>query len=94
MTGSCTGLGQKVLRDSRDVPALRVMVSLSLTAVPISVIQLVLGKPRFLLVIAFYLSLCGPKFQRSIRMFSAKHLEAHRPHGLFGEVRQGPWPLR
>jgi fatty acid desaturase len=78
-------LGQKVLRDSRDVPALRVMVSLSLTAVPIFVVQLVLGKPRFLLVIAFYLSLCGPKFQRSIRMFSAKHLEAHRPHGYFSE---------
>src|SRR4029077_16246364 len=39
-------LGQKVLQDSRDTPALRLMVSLSLTAVPILVIQLVLGKPR------------------------------------------------
>src|SRR6266850_1599394 len=39
-------LGQKVLRDSRDTPALRLMVSLSLTAVPIFVIQFVLGKPR------------------------------------------------
>src|ERR1700720_3351681 len=44
-------LGQEVLRDSRDIPALRVMVSLSLTAVPIFVIQLLLGKPRLLLVI-------------------------------------------
>src|SRR5580704_12865032 len=52
-------LAQKVLRDSRDAPALRLMVSLSLTAVPILVIQLVLGKPRLLLVIAFYLSLYG-----------------------------------
>jgi fatty acid desaturase len=78
-------LGQEVLRDSRDIPALRVMVSLSLTAVPIFVIQLLLGKPRPLLVIAFYLSLCGPKFQRSVRMFSAKHLEAHRPQGYFSE---------
>jgi len=76
-------LGRKILRDSRDVPALRIMVSLSLTAIPIFVIQLLLGKPRLLLVIAFYLSLCGPKFQRSVRMFSAKHLEAHRPHGYF-----------
>jgi len=76
-------LGQKVLRDSRDTPALRVMVSLTLTAVPIFVIQLILVKPRLLLAIAFYLSLCGPKFQRSVRMFSAKHLEAHRPHGYF-----------
>jgi hypothetical protein len=67
-------LGQEVPRDSRDTPALRVMVSLSLTAVPIFVIQLALGKPRLLLVIAFYLSLCGLKFQRSVRMFSAKHL--------------------
>jgi fatty acid desaturase len=78
-------LGQEVLRDSRDTPALRLMVSLSLTAVPIFVMQLVLGKPRLLLAIAFYLSLCGPKFQRSVRMFSAKHLEAHRPQGYFSE---------
>jgi fatty acid desaturase len=76
-------LGQAVLRDPRDTPALRIMVSLTLTALPIFVIQLVLGKPRLLLVIAFYLSLCGLKFQRSVRMFSAKHLEAHRPQGYF-----------
>src|SRR5271165_4643442 len=61
------------------------MVSLSLTAVPIFVTQLILGKPRLLLVLAFYLSLYGPKFQRSVRIFSAKHLEAHRPHGYFSE---------
>jgi fatty acid desaturase len=78
-------LGQEVLRDSRDTPALRVIVSLSLTAVPIFAIQLVLGKPQLLLVILFYLSLYGPRFQRSARMFSAKHLEAHRPQGYFSE---------
>jgi fatty acid desaturase len=76
-------LAQKVLRDSRDTPALRLIVSLSLTAVPILVIQLVLGKPRLLLVTAFYLSLYGLKFQRFVRMFSASHLEAHRPQGYF-----------
>ncbi|HXL21718.1 MAG TPA: fatty acid desaturase [Candidatus Dormibacteraeota bacterium] len=78
-------LGQRVLRDSRDTPALRLMVSLSLTAVPIFVMQLVLGKPHLLLAIAFYLSLYGLKFQRFVRMFSASHLEAHRPHGYFSE---------
>src|SRR5277367_5342005 len=78
-------LGREVLRDTRDTPALRIMVSLTLTAVPIFVTQLVLGKPRLLLVIAFYISLYGLKFQRSIRMFSAKHMEAHRPHGYFSE---------
>src|SRR5258706_4255714 len=78
-------LGQEVLRDSRDTPALRLMVSLSLTAVPIFAIQLVLGKPRLLLAIAFYLSLYGLKFQRFVRMFSASHLEAHRRHGFFSE---------
>ncbi len=77
------GLGREVLRDSRDTPALRIMVSLTLTVVPIFVLQLVLGKPRILLAIAFYLSLCGLKFQRSVRMFSAKHMEAHRPQGYF-----------
>jgi fatty acid desaturase len=78
-------LGQQVLRDPRDTPALRLMVSLSLTAMPIFAIQLVLGKPRMLLVIAFYLSLYGLKFQRFVRMFSASHLEAHRRHGFFSE---------
>jgi fatty acid desaturase len=76
-------LGRKVLRDPRDTPALRLMVSLSLTAVPIFAIQLALGKPRLLLAIAFYLSLYGLKFQRFVRMFSASHLEAHRREGFF-----------
>ncbi len=79
--------GQNVLRDSRDTPALRLMVALSLTAVPIFVMQLVLGKPRLLLVIAFYLSLYGLKFQRFVRMFSASHIEAHRRQGYFS----GKW---
>jgi fatty acid desaturase len=78
-------LGEQVLRDPRDAPALRLMVSLTLTAVPIFAIQLVLGKPRFLLVVAFYLSLYGVKFQRFVRMFSASHLEAHRRHGYFSD---------
>ena len=55
-------LGREVLQDSRDTPALRLMVSLSLTAIPIFLIQLVLEKPRLLLVIAFYISLYGLKF--------------------------------
>ena len=78
-------LGQELLEDIRDTPALRIMVSLTFTAVPIFAIQLVLGKPRLLLVIAFYLSLYGPKFQRFVRMFSASHLEAHRSHGFFSK---------
>jgi len=78
-------LGQKVLRDPRDIPALRLMVSLTLSTVPIFLAQLVLGKPRLWLAIAFYLSLYGLKFQRFVRMFSAKHLEAHRRQGYFSE---------
>ena len=78
-------LGRKVLRDPRDTPALRLMVSISLTALPIFLVQLALGKPRLLLVVAFYLSLYGPKFQRFVRMFSAKHLEAHRRQGYFSD---------
>ena len=76
-------LGQKVLRDPRDTPALRLLISLTLTAVPIFALQLVLGKPRLLLVIAFYLSLYGLRFQQFVRMFSASHLEAHSRHGFF-----------
>jgi fatty acid desaturase len=78
-------LGQEVLRDHRDTPALRIMVSLTLTAVPIFLIQLVLGKPRLLLAIAFYFFLYGLKARRSVRLFSAKHLEAHRPQGYFSD---------
>jgi len=78
-------LGKVVLQDQRDTPALRVMVSLTLTAVPIFAVQLILGKPRLLLVIGFYLSLYGVKFQRFVRMFSAKHLEAHRRQGYFSD---------
>ena len=78
-------LGAKILRDPRDAPALRLMVSVSLTALPVFVAQLILGKPRLLLVVAFYLFLYGPKFQRFVRMFSAKHLEAHRPQSYFAD---------
>ena len=78
-------VGQRVLRDPRDLPALRLMVSLTLTVVPIFAIQIVLRTPRLLLVIAFYLSLYGLKFQRFVRMFSASHLEAHRRSGFFSE---------
>src|ERR1700691_3988496 len=76
-------LGQKVLPPPRDPPALRLAISLSLITLPIFVTQLILGKPRLLLVAAFYLSLYGLKFQRFIRLFSAKHLEAHRRWGYF-----------
>jgi fatty acid desaturase len=76
-------LSQNVLQDPRDTPALRVMVSLTLTVVPIFATQIIFGKPRLPLVIAFYLALYGLKFQRFVRMFSASHLEAHRRQGFF-----------
>jgi len=79
-------IGKKVLRDTRDTPALRAMISLSVTVVPIFVTQLVLGRPRLLLIIAFYFALYGLKFQRFIRMFSASHLEAHRKQGYFSGI--------
>jgi fatty acid desaturase len=78
-------LGKIVLQDPRDAPALRILVSLTLTVVPIFATQLILGKPRLLLVIAFYLALYGVKFDRFVRMFSASHVEAHRRHGFFSE---------
>lgn len=78
-------LSREVLRDARDAPALRVMMSLTATVVPVFAAQLVLGRPRLLLVAAFYLALYGLGFQRFVRMFSASHLEAHRPQGFFAE---------
>ena len=57
-------LGQRVLRDPRDTPALRIMVSLSLTTVPIFLIQLVLGN----------LGSCSPSlsiFPSTVSSFSA-----------------------
>ena len=76
-------IASRILRDTRDTPALRLMISLTVTVVPVFMLQLILGKPRLLLVAAFYLALYGVKFQRFIRMFSASHLEAHHPHGYF-----------
>jgi fatty acid desaturase len=83
--GVLARLGQKVLRDPRDTPALRTMLSLTLTVVPLFVAQLIVGKPRLWLVIAFYLALYGLKFQRFVRMFSGSHLEAHRRQGYFSD---------
>ena len=76
-------IAPKILRDPRDFPALRLMIALTFSAVPIFIAQLILGRPSLLLAAAFYLTLYGVKFQRFIRMFSASHLEAHRPHGYF-----------
>src|SRR5258708_3780336 len=71
-------LGQKVLRDCRDTPALRLMVSLSLTALPILLIPLVLGEPRLLLALVFSLFFYVSKFQRFCRMFRACQLRPSR----------------
>lgn len=79
-------LGAKVLRDPRDAPALRLMVSVTLTALPLFAAQLILGKPRLLLTIAFYLSLYGLNCHRFVRMFSVKHLEAHRRQSYFSGI--------
>ena len=82
-------IGARVLRDTRDTPALRMAISLTVTVVPIFVMQLVLGRPRLGLIIAFYFALYGLKFQRFIRMFSASHLEAHRKQGYFSGIYDG-----
>ena len=89
LSGLCDRLisrfGREVLRDRRDTPALRLMVSLSLSALPILLTALVMGRARLPLAIAFYISLYGLKFDRFVRMFSVKHLEAHRRDGYFSE---------
>ena len=81
-------LGQEVLRDSRDTPALRIMVSLSLTAVPIFVIQLVLGKPRLLLGDRF---LSFPVWSQVSAVCEDVQRQTHggapAPRVLLGEIR-------
>jgi fatty acid desaturase len=78
-------LGHRVLRDPRDAPALRLIVSATFSALPLLLVQLALGRLRLLLAVAFYLALYGLKFQRLVRMFSVKHQEAHRRQGYFSE---------
>ena len=63
--GILAHLGQKILRDPRDIPALRLMVSLTLTVIPICVAQLILGKLSFYLVVAFYLRCMAPSSSAS-----------------------------
>jgi len=77
--------GAGILRDPRDTPALRLMIAVTFSALPIFIAQLVLGRPRLWLVAAFYLSLYGLNFRRFVRMFSVKHLEAHRRQGYFAD---------
>src|ERR1700678_3288214 len=61
VSGACDRLidrlGQKVLRDPRDTPALRLPVLLRLITLTHFFSSLLLGKPRLLLVVVFYLSL-------------------------------------
>src|SRR5271157_5871097 len=81
-------VGQKVLRDPRDTPALRLMVSLTFTAVPIFLAQLVLGRPRLL-------SFTVRSQVRALRANVQRQTPGSAPApGLFlGEVRQGLRPL-
>ncbi len=81
-------LGQEVLQDPRDTPALRLMVSLSLTAVPIFVWQLIIREYNFVLAGAFYISIYGANFNQFVRMFSAQHIESHRRRGYFSKKYQ------
>jgi len=46
-------LAQKVLRDPRDTPALRLMIAITFSVLPIFLVQLVLKKPSLLLVAVF-----------------------------------------
>ncbi len=82
-------LGRRVLVDPRDEPILAAVLSLSLTAVPVFIAQLVLYKLNHLtlniaLLFAFYAFIFGPKLRAFARSFSALHQEGHR-NGLKGK---------
>ena len=78
-------LGQEVLRDSRDTPCV------TNHGLPHPYRRANFRDPaRFREASAsagyrFLSFLYGLKAQRSVRMFSAKHLEAHRPHRYFSD---------
>ncbi|XXF78816.1 fatty acid desaturase [Myxococcaceae bacterium GXIMD 01537] len=80
---AATALGRRILDDPRDTPTVSLMLSSTLTVVPVFAAQLAVGELDWRLGLLFLLCLYGPAFRQFVRVFSAKHNEAHRLHGLF-----------
>lgn len=87
--GLIARLGRRVLVDPRDEPILAAVISLTFTAMPVFIAQLILVEINWYLLAAFYAFVFGPKVRGFVRTFSAWHQEVHRRGGIL----KGPSPF-
>lgn len=76
-------LGRRLLADQRDMPVMHVIVQVSLTIIPIFLLQLAIGEFSLLLWSLYLLFMVGPRMVQYQRLFSCAHNEGHRPQGYF-----------
>ncbi|GAB1262691.1 fatty acid desaturase [Aurantivibrio plasticivorans] len=81
-------LADNLLEDPRDEPILACVIGLTLTALPVLIIQLALGELNYGLVLLFYAFIYGANIRSFVRSFSAMHQDGHKPGGVF---KGGSW---
>ncbi|MFZ5724684.1 MAG: DUF2306 domain-containing protein [Pseudomonadota bacterium] len=76
-------LGRRLLADPRDMPVMHVIVQVSLTVIPLFLVQLAIGEFSWILWSLYLLFMVGPRMMQYQRLFSCAHNEGHRPQGYF-----------
>jgi hypothetical protein len=76
-------LGRRMLADQRDMPVMHVIVQISLTIIPVFVLQMAMGEFSLALWAIYMTFLLGPKIVQYQRLFSCAHNEGHRVQGFF-----------
>ncbi len=76
-------LGRLLLADQRDMPVMHVIVQVSLTIIPVFIVQMMMGEFSLVLWALYMTFLLGPKIVQYQRLFSCAHNEGHRVQGFF-----------
>lgn len=84
-------LGNALLADARDMPVMHVMTKTIVTLVPLLLIQLWLGEFNVWLWAGYMTLMVGPGTFHYQHLFSASHIEGHRPKGYFNSSVKKPF---
>lgn len=84
-------LGQHFLADTRDMPVMHVLTKTVVTLIPLLFIQLWLGDFNVWLWATYMLFMLGPGTFHYQHLFSASHIEGHRPKGYFNKKVPKPF---
>lgn len=84
-------LGQHLLADPRDMPVMHVIAKTVVTLVPLLTIQLWIGSFSIWLWAVYMLLMLGPGTFHYQHLFSASHIEGHRPKGYFNKKVPKPF---